>query len=76
MQVKARSQQDEQTGNQQHAEVFLEVQDLPHIDPAHVGQPHPHHGHRQQPGLVHYLVGGDENTQHSRQRGQIVQILR
>ncbi|MCY1176266.1 hypothetical protein D9M73_165310 [compost metagenome] len=67
MQVKACSQQDEQAGYQQHTEVFLEVQDLPHINPAHVGQPHAHHGHRQQPGLVHDLVGGDENAQYRRQ---------
>ncbi|MNE63876.1 hypothetical protein D3C80_1592530 [compost metagenome] len=49
VQVEARGQQDEQAGDQQHAEVLLEVQDLPHIHPAHVGQPHAHQRHRQQP---------------------------
>ncbi|MNZ76757.1 hypothetical protein D3C78_952750 [compost metagenome] len=76
IQVQARSQEDEQPGDQQHAEVLLEVQDLSYIHALHVRQPHAHEGDRQQSRLVHYLVGGNENPQHRRQRSQIVQILR
>ncbi|MNH42507.1 hypothetical protein D3C79_1042200 [compost metagenome] len=76
MQVEACGQQDEQARDQQDAEVFLEMQDLPHIDPAHVGQPHAHYRHCQQPRLVDDLVGSDEDAQYGCQRSQVVQVLR
>ncbi|MNI61608.1 hypothetical protein D3C73_1168890 [compost metagenome] len=76
MQIEPRGEQDEQAGDQQYAEVLLEVQDLPYIDATHVGQPHAHYRHRQQPGLMNDLVGGDEDTQYGGQRRQVVQVFR
>ena len=76
VQVQARREQDEQSGNQQHAEVFLEVQDVPHVHAFHVGQPHAHQRHGQQAGFMHHLVGTDEDRQHRCQRGQVMQVFR
>ena len=74
--VQARGQEDEQAGNQQDAEVFLEVQDLPYVDALHVGQAHAHQGDGEQSGFVHHPVRGDEYAQHRGQRRQVVQVVR
>ncbi|MNQ93119.1 hypothetical protein D3C85_1085690 [compost metagenome] len=76
VQVQPCRQQNEQAGDQQHAEVLLEVQDVPHVHAFHVGQPHAHQGHGQQSGFVGDFVGANENTQYCRERCQVVQVFR
>ena len=52
------------------------MQDVLYIHPAHVRQPHAHHGDRQQPGFVYQLVAADEDPQHAGQGAEVVQVFR
>ena len=75
VQIKARGEQNEQAGDQENAEVFLEVQNIAHIHAFHVGHPHAHQRDSQQAGFMHDLIGGNEHGQHCRQRAKALQVF-
>ena len=52
------------------------MQDVPYIHALHIRHPHAHQRDRQQAGLMHHLVGGNEDAQHARQCRQVVQVFR
>ena len=76
LQFDTRSQNDEQAGDEQDTEALLEMQDVLHRNLLHVGQPDPHHRHRQQPRLIGDGIGKGIDAEHHGERDHVVQIFR